>query len=368
MYIKRSRISQLIKGMLTRSVQTAIITNPVDIFYYTGFLPHSWDMSALIVTDSEETHLIIPYSEYNRKLPNVDEIHVYSDYKITMNEDKIKNFEYVLLEILKDHEERTIGYQKYNVPIAFRDFMITKVMPDNEIDISETIWSSRQIKDLEEIQHIKEASEKAEIGMRTAIEIIRPGETEKNYAIEIENVIKKLGVEQSEVNIISGERTARSYQASSIKKIKKDEPVIIDIVVAKDHYYSRITRTIHTGTPEKRQKEVFKILNTTITKIEEYAKSELAIREIDLNIRRNLSVEGLDKKAPHRTGNSIGLELIERPFIDSESKDKLKENMILIINPAIYLENFGIQISNLFRVTSNGIENLVKIGKNIFTL
>lgn len=370
MYLNRSRISQLIKGMNTRSIQTSIITNPIDILYYTGFLPRSWDMSALLVTDSGSTYLIIPYSEFNRKLPNVDEVHVYSDYKISVKEDTIKNFEYVLLDLLKNHEEGIIGYQRYDVPIAFRDFMITKVMPENEVDISEIIWSSRQIKDPSELQNIREASEIAEIGMRAAIEMVTPKKHELDYKIEIEGIIKRAGADPDSVrvNIISGEKTSKSYTNSTTKIIMNSDIVIIDIIMSKNHYFSRLTRTLHMGEPTKEQIQAFSILNKAISRVEEEITLENQIKELDLRIRKILSTYGLDEKVTHRVGNSIGLEYIERPFIDSEANERFKENMVLILDPVIHLNDFGIRISDMLRVTEDGLEKLTKLDKEIFVL
>jgi Xaa-Pro aminopeptidase len=57
-------------------------------------------------------------------------------------------------------------------------------------------------------------------------------------------------------------------------------------------------------------------------------------------------------------GHSIGLEEHDSLVISEQSDWILKEGMVLAIEPATYLKNFGIRVEKNYLITKNGFKKL----------
>jgi len=62
----------------------------------------------------------------------------------------------------------------------------------------------------------------------------------------------------------------------------------------------------------------------------------------------------------HSLGHSLGLSPHDGFSINEKNDEIMKENMILAVEPAIYLKNFGIRIEDDVLVKKNGVEVLTK--------
>jgi Xaa-Pro dipeptidase len=68
----------------------------------------------------------------------------------------------------------------------------------------------------------------------------------------------------------------------------------------------------------------------------------------------------------HRTGHGIGLSNHEKPFMSIGDDEILKENMIISIEPGIYIDDVGgYRHSDTVLVTKNGYELLTKFPTDI---
>ena len=68
-------------------------------------------------------------------------------------------------------------------------------------------------------------------------------------------------------------------------------------------------------------------------------------------------------------GHGVGLNIHEAPAVNAESDSILKENMVITIEPGIYLKNrFGVRIEDLCIVKKDGLLNLCTASKQLTTL
>lgn len=81
--------------------------------------------------------------------------------------------------------------------------------------------------------------------------------------------------------------------------------------------------------------------------------------EIDEAVYHYLSAKGYEKYLLHRTGHGIGLGNHEGPYIARGSEDILEENMVISIEPGIYIPEIGgFRHSDTLLITANGYEVL----------
>ena len=75
--------------------------------------------------------------------------------------------------------------------------------------------------------------------------------------------------------------------------------------------------------------------------------------------------QGYGKYFDHGLGHSLGLEIHEDPRFSKISKDTLKSNYVMTVEPGIYLEAVGgVRIEDDVVVTDDGYEVLNKTSKD----
>ena len=80
-------------------------------------------------------------------------------------------------------------------------------------------------------------------------------------------------------------------------------------------------------------------------------KDGVCISEVDRAAREYIDKKGWSKFFGHGLGHGVGLNIHEKPFINSRNNNVLKENMVVTIEPAIYLPGqFGIRLEDMVLV------------------
>src|SRR3989344_4225779 len=132
------------------------------------------------------------------------------------------------------------------------------------------------------------------------------------------------------------------YKAKN-SKIKKGF-LVIDFGVKYKGYYSDETRTIYMGKPTKKEIKDYNKLLKIQKKIISLVKPGNYYCDLDIKARLLL---GKDKiYFNHSLGHGIGKKTHQSPKIGPTSKDKIKINDIVTIEPGIYKKDYGIRIED----------------------
>ena len=85
--------------------------------------------------------------------------------------------------------------------------------------------------------------------------------------------------------------------------------------------------------------------------------------------RKVLKKYGLAQYFTHSTGHGLGTEVHETPRIGKGEKTVLQENMVITVEPGVYLEGVGgIRIEDDVVVTANGAVNLTTARRDFLEL
>ena len=100
-------------------------------------------------------------------------------------------------------------------------------------------------------------------------------------------------------------------------------------------------------------------------------KPGLPCSDLDSAVNDFLSKKGYgsEDQRLHRTGHGIGLGTHEAPWLAEGSKDRLSENMVISIEPGIYLKGLGgFRHSDTVLVTESGYELLTNFRTRLDSL
>ncbi len=230
------------------------------------------------------------------------------------------------------------------------------------------IATKRAIKTEEEIQKLAAAQTVAQKALGKVVPIIKPGITEREVAANLVYEMQMLGAEDAsfETIVAFGEGSAVPHHRTGKRKLEKNDIVLIDMGAKLEGYCSDMTRTFCVGTPKDELMNIHKI----VLEAQEYAlaniKAGITGHEADSYAREFIISHGYGKEFGHSLGHGVGLEIHEFPRLKQGSDIVLEPNMVVTIEPGIYVEGLGgVRIEDFVVVKENGLFNLTNFDKNI---
>jgi Xaa-Pro aminopeptidase len=226
----------------------------------------------------------------------------------------------------------------------------------------------RLTKDKTEIELIKKAAFITSITFEFLLSIVKAGVKESEIAAEIEFFMKRKGADKVAFDVIvaSGSRSSVPHAETSQKKIKSAEMVKVDFGARYRFYNSDMTRTVFVGKASPKQKKIYNIVRSVQEEILLEVKPGVPCQELDKKARVRLERYGLANSFKHNLGHGVGLEIHEAPTLSASSQEVLSENMVVTIEPGVYIREFGgVRIEDLVLVTDKGAEVLTQAPKDL---
>lgn len=339
--IHNFHIVNILKKLEEKDQDAMLVADFNNIYYLSGYLSTSF--AFLIIKENPIIFVSEMDLENAKNNSSIDIVKYESFEKMIqyLNEEGIRN-----LAIESDLTANI--YQK------FKDFNPT---------ISDAISTERMIKSDEEIEKILKATDIAhksllELDVRSKQE---KGALEWQCAYELGYLMRKNGAAVESFDTIFASGPVSSLPHSTPRQVALDTPVLVDYGCKFGGYCSDTTRTfIYT----EKQEEISNIVLEAHDKAIDAVKAGVKACEVDKVARDIIAEYGYGDKFIHSTGHSLGLDIHESPTVSLRDKTFLENNMIVTIEPGIYLEGeFGIRIEDMVLVDKRGklIGNLPQI-------
>lgn len=233
---------------------------------------------------------------------------------------------------------------------------------------SSHLFALRAIKSPAELEIMAKAQEIAERALDATISLIKPKVTERDVTAELIFQMYKHGAEGYAFHpiVAFGENAAKPHHFFSERKLSAEDLILIDMGVKYKGYCSDMTRTFCLGDPGEELTRVYK----TVLKAQEYALSNIragiTAHEADSFAREYIRSQGYGNHFGHGCGHGVGLFIHESPSLSPDSADILLENMVITVEPGIYLQGKGgVRIEDIVIVKNDGIVNLTHFDKKL---
>ena len=237
--------------------------------------------------------------------------------------------------------------------------------------MEEEIKSLRMVKDEEELALMRKAIQISSDAFQHALKIVKEGIREEEIAFEMEFHMKRNGAEALGFDIIvaSGKRSALPHGRASQKQIERGDFVLFDFGSRFQGYHSDETCTVICGPPTSEQKTIFQLVKEAHDRAVALVRPGISIHEVDAAARDHIRNGGYADYFGHGLGHGVGLAVHEDPTINAEKKNILQEGMVFTIEPGIYVPNLGgVRLEDMVRVTSQGVEVLTYLPKDLVVL
>ncbi|MFB0561437.1 MAG: M24 family metallopeptidase [Candidatus Lokiarchaeia archaeon] len=360
------RVNNLQEKVEEENLDAYLVSHGENIYYLTGLAYAVQERPVFVVVPrSDSPILFVPKLEedHARDMPFTGEVRAYWEFPAKEGETWFDVFR----EIIKDYEK--LGVES-SMPLSYLRHLPEVVAKDLVEDL-------RLVKSKKEIERIAFASEVSD----RAIEILIGNSAEGVIALmTIANVstevyMKVLGKIPNANLMVT--RTIAAVWPSPISSMPHRAPGPFDVIkaglpnvtiacVQSDGYSAECERTFFATSVEDKAKKIFEDMMEARNKALELVREGAICSEVDLAAKNFLIEKGYEKYLLHRTGHGIGIGTHEAPWI-AEGYDKpLKENMIISIEPGIYIQDYGgFRHSDTVLVKKDGYELLTKFPREL---
>ena len=334
-------INNILKKLEEKELDAMLVANFNNIYYLSGYLSTSF---AFLILKENPIIFVSGMDMENASNTSSIDIVKFESYK-------------QMIEYLKEEEIKNLAIESdltANVYEKFNDFKLT---------ISDVIARERMIKTNDEIEKILKATDIAhksllELDVRDKQE---KGALEWECAYELGYLMRKNGASVESFDTIFASGPVSSLPHSTPRQHALETPVLVDYGCKFEGYCSDTTRTfLYT----ERQEEISSIVLEAHDKAIDAVREGVKACEVDKVARDIITEYGYGDNFIHSTGHSLGLDIHESPSVSLKDQTVLENNMIVTIEPGIYLEGeFGIRIEDMVLVDKKGklIGNLPQI-------
>ena len=344
-----SRLQNAVQAFDNHQIDALLVINDPNITYLIEFpASESW----LLVTPHKSFYITdFRYVlEAQKGLQKGVTVHPYQGSMID-----------AFLKLAESLKVKRLGIEEQHLTLAQYKLIKSKCPKSIQLVTTQRIVESlRETKDQKEITQIRQALKLHRETYFWLKKYLKPGLSEEKVLLELEYFVKSRGAGFSFDSIIaSGPNSCYPHAKVTPRKISKQDLVLVDMGIDTHGYKSDLTRLFFFGKMAPLVKEVHDCVYEAQQRAIAKVKAGAVISEVDQAARNYLATKKLAEFFGHALGHGVGLEIHESPRISQQSSSLLKENMVITIEPAVYIPNkFGIRLEEMVLVKQNGCEVL----------
>lgn len=351
------RIKRLV---LPENADGALITSDVNRRYFTGMK----SSAGMLLIFKDCAYLIIDFRYIEKARNTVKNCIVMEQENLTEQ----------INSLMKKHKAKSIAVESMDMTLSRINFL-EKKFPDIEFiksdELSNNIYDMRTIKSAEEIEKIQKAQKIAEKAFDKILGFIRPGITEREISLKLDSCMLENGAEglSFETIALAGANTSMPHGVPGNYQVQNGDFVLMDFGAVYDGYHSDMTRTVCVGQPSGKMEKIYNIVHEAQLEALKNVRSGIKGMDLDSYARNIIENAGYGDFFGHSLGHGVGMEIHEYPTASSKSETVLTENMVVTVEPGIYLPGeFGVRIEDFVVVTENSHQNLTKCSKKLIIL
>ncbi len=258
-----SRLGRIRAEMRNAGIDVLYLSSPESMYYACGYRaewyqaqsPKNWlPMSGVAIHADHDKHILLDTEE---ELVMIRYSTVSDDVRIFSDEMPVGMIDWVLSELSRE------GWLPGKVGLEMWSYRPNRIVSEmfqgalekrgcKVVDAADIVRAVRSVKSPKELEYVRQASGVADIGMRAALEVLRPGMTELQVYGEVVRAMAQAGGENPAITmpVASGRKSACAHALASTKKIRRGEIVNVDVCGVVNRYHANMARTFSMGKPD----------------------------------------------------------------------------------------------------------------------
>lgn len=261
---------------------------------------------------------------------------------------------------------RVVGIAGSDVVTLMIYKKLVEVFPETRWEIvDELLVSMRMIKSPYEQEVLRRAAAVADKGLEAAMEIAKPGVTEKEVASAVYAACLNEGADHVvRTRLRTGEEVLSQgrWPLATERRIQKGDLVYIDLLGWVDNYAFDVARTWPIGKVSNELKEIVDQSVLLLERMTKILHPGITGNEVVQEVQ-NIYNTTKWSKYHHVEGHGIGIECVENPWIMPGANIALEVGMVLSLEPALIVPDISKgQQENMVLITERGPEILTRAG------
>lgn len=255
--------------------------------------------------------------------------------------------------------------------------LVTALPEWDFVDSVELVNWVRVIKSPAEIELMRAAAQISVGAMTAAIENVRVGARQCDVAAEISKAqisgTSEFGGDYPAIvpMMPTGEAADTPHLTWNDERFTEDQAVVVELAGVYKRYHVPLARTLMLGKPSPEMQKVVGAVGEGIHAVLDAIRPGLQARELSEIWNDALAKRGLAK--PSRIGYSIGIgyppDWGERTVsLRAEDETVLQENMTFHLICGMWMDNYGYELSEPFRVSADGVETFTSLPRDLIQI
>ena len=378
----QQRLSRVRQRMSERGIDVLLVSDPANMCYLTGYDGWSFYVHQMVIVaiDDDQPYWVGRGMDANAakvttSLPH-DQIIPYSDDYVQSKQKHPMDF---VADLIKRQgwQTRNIGVEMDNYYFSAACYAsLQRNLGDATFaDATGLVNWVRVIKSPQEITYMQQAARIIERVMQIGIDAIEPGVRQCDavaaiYQAQISGTAEFGGDYTAICPMLpTGIGTSTPHLTWSDQPYVSGEATILELAGARLRYHCPMARTVHLGKPPQKLVDTAEVVVEGLNNALDAARPGVSCEAVEAAWRETIARHGIVKDS--RIGYSTGLNyppdwgehtLSLRPGDTTE----LQPGMTIHMIPGIWMDDWGIEISECFRVTDTGAEPFCDFPRRLF--
>jgi Xaa-Pro aminopeptidase len=235
-------------------------------------------------------------------------------------------------------EDREMTVRRHQALAALDDGRTLTLIP-----LAGAIDELRVMKDGSELALLARACEITGEAFSAVLDRLRPGVTEREYAVALERAMVDLGADGPAFGsvVASGPHGAIPHHVPGPRQFARGDLVTVDCGAKFAGYHADMTRTVAIGEPAAWQREIYDLVAQAQLAGIGAARVGADVADVDAVARDLIEDGGHGAHFTHGLGHGVGLEIHEAPWLGQDKTGTLADRVPITIEPGIYLAGAG---------------------------
>lgn len=386
-----ARVARVRQELERRKLDGLVLFHPIRMAYLSGFFHYSTERPMAIVVGLDGgLGALIPHleQEHITASPGVERVTVYPEYPSGGTKHPLLHLADLLTEMGLNSSGTRLGYDSngYLDINGYDGPLLSEVVGDGveTVRARDIVDKLRAVKSEAELGFIKESCVWGNLAHRLMQEKIALGQNamEIGLAASAEasrTMIAALGPTYQPLTtdfglpalavFSAGANTVQPHGLLHTRGLQRGDVLVTGAGADVGGYNSELERTMIIGEPTPEFERFFELMLALQQTAFDAIRPGRTLAEVETDVSAAFGALGVAEFQRHHTGHGIGLEGHEWPFIDKGSEDVIAENMVLTIEPGIYVIGLaGFRHSDTVVVRADGVERLTYYPRDLPSL
>jgi len=378
------RIKKTKHRMEQTGIAVLIVADPANMNYLTGYDGWSFYVPQVVVVNIDEEEPIwigrgmdANGAKHTTFLSHTNIFGYPDDYVQSLLKHPMNFVAGILKE--KGWESKAIGVEMDAYYFSARCYEeLKKSLPAAKFKDGNLLVSwVRNIKSAQEIEYMNQAGKIVEKVMQTAIDTVAPGVRECDavaaiYQAQISGTAEYGGDYAAIVPMMpTGEKTSTPHLTWTDQPYENEVAVNLELAACRHRYHCPMARTLYLGShPPVKLKDTAEVVVEGLNAALDAIKPGVLCEEVELVWRKIIAKAGLEKES--RIGYAMGLNYPpdwgeHTASLRPGDKTVLAPNMTFHMILGMWMDDWGFECSESFRVTDAGCETFAHFPRKLFT-